>query len=224
MPEGLPERLTRWLLPFTVVLCLGLSARAEKLATITFTLDFPGSVPDHYSITVNSSGHVSYTSGSKKNADSDEPFHYEFTLSHSTRSRIFDLAARARYFAGDINYSKHAIASTGAKTLSYKDAQRSTQATYNYTTNQPVQQLTTIFQNISATLEFVQRLQFEHKYQKLALEEELKRMEDAARQNTLEEVQAAAPILKQILADSSVMNVTRARAQRLLAKAGTDSH
>jgi hypothetical protein len=30
------------------------------------------------------------------------------------------------------------------------------------------------------------------------------------------EIQAIAPILQQIIADSSVMNVTRARAQRLL--------
>jgi len=51
----------------------------------------------------------------------------------------------------------------------------------------------------------------------------LKRMEEAAKQNGLDEVQAAAPILKQIMADSSVMNVTRARAERLLAKAGNNS-
>ena len=225
MSKRLPGQLTTWLLCLVIIVSFGLSAPAQKDATITFTFDFPGSVPDHYSITVDSSGHASYISGGKKGADSDsdEPFHYDFTISDSNRARIFDLAARARYFAGDVNYAKHAVASTGTKTISYKDAQRNTQATYNYTTNQAVQQLTTIFQNISATLEFGQRLQFEHKYQKLALDEELKRMEEAAKQNGLEEVQAVAPILKQIFADSSVINVTRARAQRLLAKAGTRS-
>jgi hypothetical protein len=225
MAERVPKRLPNWLLCFAAVVCFGLAAPAQKAATITFTFDFPGSMPDHYLITVDSSGHASYISGGKGNADSDsdEPFHYDFTISDSNRTRIFDLASRARYFAGNINYAKHAVASTGTKTLSYKDEQRSTHATYNYTTNQPVQQLTTIFQNISTTLEFAQRLQFEHKYQKLALDEELKRMEEAAKQNGLEEVQAVASILKQILADSSVINVTRARAERLLAKAGTGS-
>jgi hypothetical protein len=229
MSSPWPGRLARWLRPFAVGVCFCLSAPAQKAATITFTLDFPGSAPDHYSITVEASGHAAYLSGGKPNAGSDadsdsgEPFHYEFTISDSNRTRIFDLASRARYFTGDINYSKHAVASTGSKTLSYKDQQRTTHAAYNYTTNQPVQQLTTIFQNISTTLEFARRLQFEHKYQKLALDEELKRMEEAARQNSLEEVQAVAPILKQILADPSVINVTRARAERLLAKSGAGS-
>ena len=225
MSKRLPEQLTNWPLLLAIILSFGLSAPAQKDATIKFTFDFPGSVPDHYSISVDSGGHASYTSGGQKSAgsDPDEPFHYDFTVSASNRARIFDLAARARYFAGDINYAKHAVASTGNKTLSYKDAQRNTQATYNYSTNQAVQQLTSIFQNISATLEFGQRLQFEHKYQKLALEEELKHMEEAARQNSLQEIQAVAPILKQIVADSSVINVTRARAERLLAKAGTSS-
>ncbi|PYX79566.1 MAG: hypothetical protein DMG70_27360 [Acidobacteria bacterium] len=224
MAEGLPKRLPKWLLFFAVLVSFGLAAPAQKAATITFTLDFPGSIPDHYSITVDSSGHASYISGGKRNADSDsDDFHYDFTISDWNRARIFDLASRARYFAGDINYAKR-VASTGTKTLSYKDDERSTHTTYNYTTNQPVQHLTTIFQNISTTLEFAQRLQFEHKYQKLALDEELKRMEEAAQQSSLEEIQAVAPILKQILADSSVINVTRARAEHLLAKTGTGSH
>ena len=211
MAEGLPKRLPKWLLFFAVLVSFGLAAPAQKAATITFTLDFPGSIPDHYSITVDSSGHASYISGGKRNADSDsDDFHYDFTISDWNRARIFDLASRARYFAGDINYAKR-VASTGTKTLSYKDDERSTHTTYNYTTNQPVQHLTTIFQNISTTLEF-------------ALDEELKRMEEAAQQSSLEEIQAVAPILKQILADSSVINVTRARAEHLLAKTGTGSH
>src|SRR5437879_3849860 len=145
MSKRLPGQLAMWFLSFTVVVCCGVSASAQKAATITFTLDFPGSVPEHYRLSVDSTGHASYTSGGTGSggSDSDQPFHYDFTISGSNRERMFDLAARARYFAGDINYAKHAVASTGTKTLSYKDEQRSTHATYNYTTNQPVQQLPT---------------------------------------------------------------------------------
>jgi hypothetical protein len=75
-------------------------------------------------------------------------------------------------------------------------------------------------QNISATLEFGHRLQYDHRYQKLALEEELKRMEELARTKDLIEVAAIRPILERIVADASVMNVTRARAQRLLDQVG----
>ena len=214
---------------------------ADVDPTVTFTLDFPGSIPAHYSITVARSGQAFYDSGpasespaasqsakpnSEKDSDSDHesasdsteaPFHYAFQIGEPNRTRIFDLAARARYFQGQLNYGKHNLANTGAKTLAYHDARINTSASYNYTTNQPAQQLTALFQNMSSTLEFARKLTFLYQHQKLALEEELKRMEEMARQNSLEELQAVSPILKQILADKSVINVTRARAERLLA-------
>jgi hypothetical protein len=83
-----------------------------------------------------------------------------------------------------------------------------------------VQELTTLFQNLSTTLEFGRRLDYYYHYQKLALDEELKRMEQMLKEKNLEEVQAIAPILQKILADSSVINVTRGRAQRLLNGSG----
>ncbi len=79
-----------------------------------------------------------------------------------------------------------------------------------------MQELTNLLQSLSATLEFGHRLQYDHHYQKLALDEELKRMEEMARANQLIEIAAIQPVLDQIIADQSVINVTRARAQRLL--------
>ena len=45
-------------------------------------------------------------------------------------------------------------------------------------------------------------------------------MEQMVKEKNLEEVQAVAPILQRIMADQSVINVTRARAQRLLNGSG----
>jgi hypothetical protein len=77
-------------------------------------------------------------------------------------------------------------------------------------------------QGLSVTLEFGHRLQYDHHYQKLALDEELKRMEEQARTNQLADIMAIQSILDQIVADPSVINVTRARAQKLLERA--DAH
>ena len=63
----------------------------------------------------------------------------------------------------------------------------------------PVQQMTALFQNLSTTLEFGRRLQYFHHYQKLALDEELKRMEGIADQDNLEEMAAVVPILQRSL-------------------------
>jgi len=193
---------------------------AQQTSIVTFTLDFPGSEPSHYFISVSSDGRSAYDSDGKLSAESDaDPFHLDFSVSPSTRNAIFDLAKRAHYFEGEIDSKKRGLASTGAKTLTYKDDQRNTRATYNFSPITAVQQLTQLFQNLSATLEFGRRLQYFHHYQKLALDQELKRMEDMANQNGLEELGAVAPILQEIASDSSVINPVRARAQRMAQRA-----
>lgn len=191
-------------------------ASTAALPIVAFTLDFPQSDPEHYSIRVAGDGHTSYESAAKLSPESEDTdtFHLDFTLAEATRKKMFDLAAQAKYFQSPVD-SKHRVASTGTKTLAYHDAQRNTEVTYNYSQMPAVQELTTLFQNISQTLEFVRRLQYDYRYQKLALDEELKRMEEMAKANSVDEMQAAEPILKEIAADPSVINVVRARAQRL---------
>jgi len=48
-------------------------------------------------------------------------------------------------------------------------------------------------------------------------------MEEMSKENSLQEISAIAPILQQIETDQSVINVVRARAQRLLERAGASS-
>jgi len=206
-------------------------SQAEAPAVVTFSLDFPTSQPEHYSIRVPSDGAARYQSSGRLSADSDETnsrdndndnnsFDLDFTVAAGTRQKIFQLAAKAGYFQKDVDSHHKNLAFTGKKTLGYKDARRSGESTYNYSTNPAVQDLTSLMQSLSSTLEFGHRLQYDHHYQKLALDEELKRMEELALTNQLIEVTAIQPILDQIIADQSVINVTRARAQRLLEHAG----
>ena len=204
-----------------LVLGLSFSAGAQDVGLVTFTLDFPGSEPSHYVIAVSSDGHSTYESDGKLSPDSEaDPFHLDFSVSPDTSGTIFDLARKAHYFQGQIDSNKKRLASTGVKTLTYKDAQQSGTGTYNYSLLPAVQQITQLFQNLSTTLEFGRRLQYYHHYQKLALDEELKRMEQMANENELAELPAVVPILQQIANDSSVINPVRARALRLIERAG----
>jgi hypothetical protein len=193
------------------------SVGQEHGPLVSFSFSFPGSQPDRYLIAVNSDGHTTYESSGRfdENADA-ESFNLELTLSAATASHIFDLAKRANYFQGEVDSRKKHLASTGVKILSYKDGERSSSASYNYSQSQPIQSLTKIFQNLSTTLEFGRRLEFYRRYQKLALDEELKRMEQMSKQNSLEELTALAPILRQIAGDTTIINPVRARAERLL--------
>ena len=219
-PRALPGRFALYSIVLLAVhLTVGAAiGAASDGASISFSLDFPNSSPEHYQISVDSDGKTHYVSSGRISQDSDATDDYEtdVTLSDATRTRIFELAAQARYFSGKVDSGNKKLAFTGAKKLVYKDDKRNSSAEYNYSTQPAVQQLTTLFQSVSATLEFGRRLTYYHRYQKLALDDETKRMEDQARSGELAEVKAVAPILQMIYDDTSVLKVVRARALRIL--------
>jgi hypothetical protein len=213
---------------FLLVVGLGfVRAQQASLPTVTMTFDFPGSEPEHFVAAISSDGHTVYDSNGRLTPQSEagEPFHLEFAMSKATCERIFTLARKAHYFEGEIDSKAQNLAFMGKKTLSYENGSRKTQATYNYSTIPAVQELTSVFQDLSATLEFGRRLDYYHHYQKLALDEELRDMEVMLREKNLVELPAVAPILRTIANDSSVMNVSRARALRMLSQAnGVSGH
>ncbi len=207
-----------WLAYAILYLCSsGLAQQASPI--VTFKFDFPGADPDHYVISASADGSAYYESDGKLSSQSstDDPFHQQFSISEPTRARIFELAKKSNYFQGKIDSGRKGLANTGTKVLIYKDAVKTTQATYNYSQVQAVQDLTTIFQQLSTAVEFGRRLDYYRHYQKTALDDELKRMEQLSNASDLGDLSVVAPILQQIAEDSSLMNVVRARAQRLLA-------
>lgn len=186
-------------------------------ATVTFTLDFPQSNPEHYSISVDESGHARYECSGEAAQDSEpQSYQAEFDLSASSREKVFDWAKQAQFFSGNIDSKNGKLAFTGAKVLSYEDGQHSHTARYNYSSLAPVKQLTTFFQDLAATLEYGRRLAYDQRYQKLALDAELKQMESQAKNGGLSEIQSVAPVLQEIVDDPSLLNGVRARAKQLL--------
>jgi hypothetical protein len=191
---------------------------------VAFTCDFPASNPSHYGLSVTANGRASYISDGKlskdaltdEGADPEPPFQMEFMLSTTTSTRIFALAKAAHYFQGTIDSGKKNIASTGDKILSYRDGDKANVANYNYSPIPAVQELTALIQSLSSTIEFGRRLEYEYRYQKLALDQEMKSMEENTSPDVWPDLPGAAPVLQKILDDSSVINTVRARAQRLL--------
>src|SRR5205814_9815447 len=109
----------------------------------------------------------------KRSMDSDErdSYHTEFSFSAATRTRMFQLASQAHYFAGKVDSGNKKLAFTGAKKLAYSDGQKNTSAEYNYSSVPAVQQLTMIFQSVGGTLGYGRRLSYFHHYQNLALDD-----------------------------------------------------
>src|SRR5437763_16049475 len=124
----------RRLIPFSSMLsllfliCCSIPVSAQQSATVTFTLDFPNSEPDHYVISVSSDGHANYESTGKLSRDAeDEAYRLDFLLYPATRALIFDLGKRVHYFQGEACSQKCNLPSTGSKTLTYNYDQRTTQ-------------------------------------------------------------------------------------------------
>jgi hypothetical protein len=215
-------RTFRFAFPIVLLLAGSVVLHAQQsVSSVAFEQTFPGSEPEHYSIAITSACHATYQSDEKINDQSaaEDSYHFDFVVTPSNCTKIFDLTKGAHYFEGNVDSKKKNIASTGMKTLSYKDAQRSTKATYNYSPIPAVLELTRIFQSLGATMEFGRRLEYDRRYQKLALDEDLKKMEGQTGVNALEELSAIVPTLQKIVNDPSMMNVVRARAQRLIAGA-----
>ncbi len=197
-----------------------------NLPTITFDRVWESYTPQNVNITVQATGPAKYISRNPFTppdpAGADPDYLFEFTLSPRNQEKLFRYARDANYFNGDFSYKKHAVASTGKKTLTYADPNRYFETTYDYSENKAIAEITNIFQGISNTIEHGRKLVFLRRFDKLGLEDELKAMENAAESHNLAELQIIAPTLESIAGDRTVLNIARQRAQKLLAKAKSE--
>jgi hypothetical protein len=196
------------------------------LPTITFDRVWEAYKPQNVTITVQSTGSTRYVSRNPftppDQAGADPDYLLDFTLSSRNQKKLFDDAREANYFNGDFSYKKHAVASTGKKTLTYSDPVRHFTTTYDYSENKAIEEITNLFSGISNTIEHGRKLVYLHRFDKLGLEDELKAMEDAAESHNLAELKIIAPTLKSIADDATVLNIARQRAKKMLAKANSE--
>ena len=199
----------------------------KAVQTITFSFALVGASPGHYSIAVDDTGKAAYraddlapagNSGGAPGNSTGEPYMVKVELTPTTTTRIFEAAKQVNFFQGDFDLKGRRLANMGAKTLSYSDGIREYQTSYNYSQNPVIMDLTQLFERLGATLEFGRRLAYEHKYDRLGLEAELKYMTEQEQKGSLVDLQVDAPVLQVIADDSAVMNISRHRAQALLDK------
>ena len=200
-------------------------AEHPAVPTITFDRVWEAFTPQNINFVVQSTGATTYLSRNPfkppEQGETDPNFTLAFTMSAATREKLFRDAKEANYFNGDFTYKKHVVSSTGKKTLTYADPARHFEASYDYSENKAIEEITNVFQGISNTIEHGRKLQHLRRFDKLGLEEELKGMESLAQSNFLAELQLLTPTLESIANDPAILNIARQRAKRLLAKASS---
>jgi hypothetical protein len=222
---------------FTALLCsLGAAAQVVHEVTavpqptgayVAFKFDWDQGRPwVKYTISVDDGGntHFEGVGNPVENGDGDS-FSQDFTISDANRQKIFELAKKADYFQGNFEGKQRNIARTGEKTLEYHGKGDGGQAvshsaTYNYSPNNDIQELTRLFQAIALTLDFGRKLAFQYRFDKLGMDDRLKSLQDMQASHFVEELQAIEPILQKIAADPNMMNIARVTAKQLLNSAG----
>src|SRR5260370_35521549 len=92
------------------------SSSTTSTPTVTFTLDFPQSTPEHYSIAVDMNGHARYECTGKVATDAaEQTYRAEWEVSDGNCARRLNCAKQAQDLAGKIESGNNMLALTGAK-------------------------------------------------------------------------------------------------------------
>ena len=192
---------------------------APAQATITYIFDWPQGIPwTKFSIDVQSDGkaHFNGTPHPEANNSDTDPVQQDFTMSAGNRERIFDLAQKLNYFQGDLDAHIKHIAQTGQKTLQYQSPQAHGSATFNWSQNPDVKELTQVLTGIATTIDYGRKLEFQYRFDKLGMADRLKELEELKANQEVAELHLITPILRKIADDPNVMNIARQSAQHLL--------
>ena len=210
-----------------IVLFASISAQAQNIFTeglkgnipnVRFSFENPDLKPPAYEISVDATGDAEYVAR-EEGVEGDGP-RRRFQLSKATKDRIFTLTESLRQFRGDYEFRKHRVAFSGYKTFTYTEGAEQYSTRFNWSENKDITELTALFQGIAATLQAQSELERLRKFDKLGLDAQLRKMEQQAKSGWLKEIQLISRVLSEIRADSKVMDMTRARADRLLKLAG----
>jgi hypothetical protein len=125
------------------------------------------------------------------------------------------LLAGARHDAVCETHAKH-IARTGEKTLSYVHGDAWFTCTFNYSDNEAMMRAEGAFEAMAETLEFGDRLERYHRFDRLSLDPEITSLQKEVAQGRAIEVENIAGTLRSIAEDERVIDRVRRTAARMV--------
>lgn len=188
----------------------------KRFPTVVFTSVLWNANPPYYTIAVDSLGSATYQSAPNSVDSTGVPYTLIFQANDSTRRMIFNVARDLEYFGGDIPVKVSSPESTPVRTLTYRDLTFNNLLTYSESTNSEIEELTSIFEEISATAEFGRTLTYLRQHDKDGVAAQLGTMQKEAQRHHLRELQTIAPVLRSIASDRNSSEDTRTRARALL--------
>jgi len=219
-------RLSRLILSATLLgLCPSLllaqnpqlqTKNGRRFPTVVFTSVLWNANPPYYTIAVDSLGAATYQSSPNSVDSTGVPYTLVFQANDSTRRMIFTIARDLEYFGADIPVKVSSPQDNPVRTLTYRDLTYNNLLTYSESTNSEIEELTSIFEEISTTAEFGRTLTHLRQHDKDGIAGALATMQKEAERHHLRELQAIAPVLRSIASDRNSSEDARIRARALL--------
>jgi len=172
--------------------------------------------PSYYSIAIDATGTATYLSAPEGLDKTGTPYTTEFQVSDRTRRIVFNLSQKLDYFAGSYGELQSSPETHNVYTLAYRYGSVNNQYTYSTSSDADLEELTSVFEELSQTFEFVRKLsEFELRNRK-AIGPQLDVMKTKADRRALRDLPALVPILRDLAADTSVDAAARKQASSLI--------
>ena len=188
----------------------------SRFPTVIFTSVLWAADPSYYSIAIDATGTATYQSAPDSIGKTGVPYTLEFQVSDRTRRVTFNVARQLDYFGDKAQQSVSSPQASSVRTLTYHDSTIRHQITYGSSSDSEIDELTSVFEEISATLEFGRRLAYFHQHESGRLNGELDRLQASAQRRTARELQVIAPVLRSIASDDRLETGVRKKAEALL--------
>ena len=178
-----------------------------------------------FTLAIAEDGRVSYTAeqvvpaGTREGSNATQATQHveqRALLTRATTARIFDLARASDRFNIACEALEKKVADMGRKTLSYSGPGGDGSCVYNYSEIKSVATLTQLLRGITMTLDMGRKLDFDHRFDRLGLDEDTSVLVGTIAEGRAVEVNMIAPTLHSIAEDTEVLERVRARATTLL--------
>ena len=192
------------------------SRTSSRFPTVIYTSVLWSADPASYSIAVDAAGTATYQSAPESVGRTGAPYTLEFHVSDRTRRTIFNVVHGLDFFRGEVPVQPVSTVNDTARTLTYHDLSFSTQLAYSNSSNSDIEELTSIFEEVSETVEYGRRLAYLEQHDKSRIPAQLKALKTDADRHFVRELQAIASVLKGLMADTGLDAESRRTAQALL--------
>ena len=189
-------------------------ALAAADPAITYRKVFKGSTPEFVEIVVAQTGKCTFDIRQLQ----EDPDPQEFPVSEALRAKIFSLAGQLQDFRDPDLDVHRKIANLGEKTFKYQNGAEIHETKFNYTTNEPANQLYQIFEGLARQQDHMVTLDRRLKHDRLGLNDELMELQRDFDDKLIPEPENLVPVLQQIADDSRVIEVARSKARALIAR------